>query len=627
MATRLRCPTCRGIFKLPAGTTADTLSHCPICAAAFAASLDSETPETATPSLQGTCADANIDESDPRNPLPKLGIPLIVYGGAVVVLALAGLVHGASNLLFVTGAAAVGLVFLARGLIFVLQPLFWPPRAPLGILGNYGHISPVLYRLRNDRSYLGTYQPPHGLFQLLTRLVAPQFNYLTPPIRPLFSSAGAYALALVASLPACIGLIAIGLPLAGIVLPAACLAGFAALIVAVYLCNPRVPPMPQVEPISLPTLTKAGNPKALVNAIVERKLYALRDGDGNRRFSHTASDTGRQQRVTEFDGDVSFESLPMLVPLSDGISLAATLLNWAGVGISLAGWALVVLAPMTERQVLNKLAAFAPVVVGWFILQSAYKLQMTFRFRSVLAAVRIKGTVHGQSAGGEGAGFGTIERFHSELHATITATEVLTECTTATLGRDLAIGPPEVLPAERHFRGALASPRYILEATWSERVGEKVLMLETTLLDYRDSHGEVMGADEESGGARSAIAAKLTREKEQALLQHQLQIQADMQRQLFGKLLKDMKPEELKRAAATIGAGSAIPRALSVSKVTPADGEKLIRHAIRAYLTPGQSPDAKAANKRMVEELCNQFQIPSHRLQELRQIVKTEMGI
>ena len=44
--------------------------------------------------------------------------------------------------------------------------------------------------------------------------------------------------------------------------------------------------------------------------------------------------------------------------------------------------------------------------------------------------------------------------------------------------------------------GALLSPRYILEATSDGALRHKVGALAKALRDYRDSHGEVMGADE-----------------------------------------------------------------------------------------------------------------------------------
>jgi predicted Zn finger-like uncharacterized protein len=681
MPSTVRCPTCRRTFQRPAGTTPGTLSSCPVCAAAYTVPADDDssaiTSETDPPAATSreraieerhmatfTCPEcganltvaqepapgkrvrcpkcrkaflagdvipkeagdgADIDQSDPRNPLPKLGMARVACGGALLVLALLGLIHGSLNLSPVAMAGVMGSIFLVRGLLLLLQPLFWPPSAPRGILGHYRDIQPLLQRLPNDRSYLGTYTQPHGLFQLLTRLVLPQYNYLTPPIRPLFRNAGAWALALLLSLPVGVALMSIGFVSAALILPTTLLAALSAQIVALHRCRPRVPRMPQVEAVKLPTLTAAGNPKALVDSIVERELYGLRDGDTNRRYHHFARDTGGRQRVTEFEGQIALESLPQTVPLSDGTSSAATLLDWAGVAVSSIGGALLVFAPPAADHLITKLLALVPIAVGCLLLKSAYALRMTFRFRSTLMGVRFKGTIHGQRAGGEGAGFGTIERFHSELHVTITATGVLTECTAAWRTSQLPDEEGDAETAVRRARSALASPRYILEATLDEGVRAKVQKLAQVLQDYRDSHGEVMGADEESEGARAAIDAKLAREKQKILLEHQLRIQAHMQKQLLGKVLKDMTPDQLKQIATTAGAGTALLGALSVPPSPPPEALKLVREALRAYLTPGQPPDAKAANKRVVEELREQYQIPEQQFNELVRSVKAEI--
>src|SRR5262249_46311498 len=153
------------------------------------------------------------------------------------------------------------------------------------------------------------------------------------------------------------------------------------------------------------------------------------------------------------------------------------------------------------------------------------------------------------------------------------ATSVLTECTAASR---TANESPDVIDANaglRRSHGALASPRYILEATCNEALRRNVRHLAQVLQDYRDSHGEVMGADELSEGARVAIEAKIGRERQKMLDKHQLRLQADMQSQLFGKLLENMTPEQLRQALPLAGRGSAPSNKLPIrAGATSPDG-------------------------------------------------------
>ena len=81
----------------------------------------------------------------------------LTYGGALLALVLLGLVvHGSTNLLAVLSGGALALVLLGRGLLFLLQPFYWPAGAPAGINGHYRDVLPILEQLRRDPLYVST---------------------------------------------------------------------------------------------------------------------------------------------------------------------------------------------------------------------------------------------------------------------------------------------------------------------------------------------------------------------------------------------------------------------------------------------------------------------------------------
>ena len=344
----------------------------------------------------------------------------------------------------------------------------------------------------------------------MTRFFFPQYTFLTPPVRPLFSWVGRWAALLVVAMPLLFGAMIqsriLILPLMVVIV---LLGGAVAVqVVALQTCKPWVPQPPRVEERK-ETLTKAGNPQVLFDALRFRDLDAIRGGDANNRLTAHSNDTGGARASIQFEGVIALESQPMALPMSSSLPQAAAVLEYAGIAFGLLGWALALLVPMTAPEMLPlKLAGAIPIGIGWTFFHMAYCLRNTFHFRSDLFGICFRGTMQRQTAGGEGAGYGTVERWKREIHVSVLATRVLTECTVPELW-------DQPLPKERvhevalkDARGALQAPRHILDTQLDQQFQENLAYVLKKLVDYRDTEGAVMGADEESEGAGQMIQAK-----------------------------------------------------------------------------------------------------------------------
>jgi hypothetical protein len=546
----------------------------------------------------------------------------VIFGGVLMVLILVGFVNGPANLPAVLGGGITAGFFLYYGLKFWLQPFYWPVGSPAGIKGHYRDVLPILRPLRQDPLYLGTYQLPQGLSQLLTRFFLPQYTYLTPPVSPLFTWVGRWAAMLLVAIPVLVVAAGSSASVAAPLTVAAGLVGAVAVqVVALQACKPWVPRPPQVEE-RRQTLTKAGNPQALVDAMHFRDLEAVRGGDINNRMHVRSDDTGGTKASIQFAAEIALETKPILLPQSSSLPRAAMVLEYTGVAFGWLGWAIVLLSPVTAAFLPLKLAGAVPIGIGWTFLRMAYCLRNTFRFRSDLFSIVLQGTMQRQRAGGEGAGYGTIERWKSEIHVTVLATRVLTECRVPGLWARAHPKEPANVIALKDARQALNSPRYILETQPDDEFQENLAYVMRKLMDYRDTAGDVMGANEESEGARVMIEAKQERQRQKMVLKHQLRLQE----QIHGKMLDNLSPDQLTQ----MGLGgtpskSALPDSLPKPGTMSPTAEKLIRTALRAYFAPGSTPEAKDANRNMIEEIARQYGIPEEQLRLLAQQVKAEM--
>jgi hypothetical protein len=141
-------------------------------------------------------------------------------------------------------------------------------------------------------------------------------------------------------------------------------------------------------------------------------------------------------------------------------------------------------------------------------------------------------------------------------------------------------------------------------------------------VDYRDTEGDVMGANEESEGARIMIEAKQERQRQKLVFQHQLRLQE----QIHGKMLENLSPDQLAQMGLDgTSSKGALPNSLPKPGTMSPAAEKLIRTAFRAYFAPGSTADAKQANWNIIEEIARQYGISEEQLRLLAQQVKSEM--
>ena len=587
-----------------------------------------------------------------NNPLQPHGIALLLFAAGAAVLAILGLaVYGGNNLPWAAVAGVAAAVAAVRGLMLYLQPFAWPAGAPEGINGQKSKVHELLGMLPSDNSFLGTYRLPTGFWELIVRAVAPHFSYQTPATRGLIRGVGRGIGTVVACVVVGLILASNNAPGAGIILALGGISLAGIRLFVLYRTVPDLPPgNPQVVDRRL-RLTQSGNPAALFRAAHIELFDPIRDGDTDGRLYEVETDSGDRRKLTTFKGTIAFESKPFREPSNPEHVKAAGLLEFAAVATALFGVVVFLFAKPTPENMPFK---FAGMVIAGFsgsLMWTAFYLRNTFRFRSDLFAVTFDGTVQSQRAGGEGAGFGEIDRVKSDIHIRIVGTRVLSECTLSRYDLPGGKGKTANVKALQATWSALTSPRYLVRTAVDARFQAKLDHMIQALEGFQDTEGDVMGANEDSAGAVKAIQSKMLREQEQEMFKQRLMLQAQVQNQILAKALEGKTPAEALQMLSQVGgiqspqfgtpgpppliaAGRPLPAPPPVVPVPPPgvkgmtpQVEKMLADALRVAYSPTQSKDAKELARQMIDRLKKAHGLHSPEMREVANRVRAELGL
>lgn len=457
------------------------------------------------------------------NPLRSWGgtvllLGLIVLAEAVVVAIwlVPGLEPSETRSVGVALAVAAGLAGLGLMVVGIRACVLFvvPADAPAPI----GRALDVLPELLDRHSITETYREP-GFLQAILNGVRPRFTYLTRPqlllldglVHRLWQLPLPALLLLLPQEPNTPWLVVAWLGIMTLAL------GFH--LTAVLFSGADVPHCDVAERTGRTVV--AGNPVDLFHHLLT-VVGDLREGKfPNRTWKNRPPDVGARAVNNHCDAELLLETQPM--PVATGGRLAARVLDVGGFVLGVVGWAILLLSsalPGRQESAVAAMGGLSAVLLSWRFLTHAHRLHGTFRFRSDLFCVRLRGSYGVAEVGlGNGDGgrfFSRSTRIQSDLHWTVQATRLLTECS-----------PPEWLAGWRRRRRArrlgevyvannsldrtaLGAPRYLVEAREDElEFLDRLERLLKSLHDYRDSGGRLVGLDLSDEGVRQLVEANL----------------------------------------------------------------------------------------------------------------------
>lgn len=584
-----------------------------------------------------------------QNPLRPHGLVFLIYAGGAAFLGLFGLIHGGNNLFAVAIAVAAGGAAAIRGLMLYLQPFAIPSGAPEGIGGVRKEVGSLLERLAVDDSYLGTYRLPTGLWELIATTLAPQFTNNTPATRSLLHLVGRGLSAAVASIVIGFTLMVNGQILAGFLLAVGALAVAGIRLLVLYKAVPdKLPGRPDVTLLRGDDLrlTEAGNPIALVQNTV-RITAPMRNGDES-RLSQNGPDRLDRLSYASFQGDVAFESRPVIQPPRPEYLAAAQYLEYASAAICLFGLAIFVLTPPSESAAGIKFVGLAIPGLCIAMMRTAFSLRNTFRFKSDLIAVWFKGNYQYQKGGLNGQRSAEVELVKSDITTVVAGARVLSECTPG-FHEYFSPDPERAnVQALNFVWSSLKSPRYIVRTVPDPEFRTRMQSLCDSIKQYREVFRDVIGVNLDSHEAQRIVRENVLQDQQNDLFRQQLLMQAQMQNQILAKALEGMAPQQAAQMLAQGGLQAPLPGLIqqaaqpqpipTLKPITPPvvaavpepeakpktqsgvitpDVEKKLLQAFRIYYNPKESEDARELAKKLVNDIKKLHGLRSEQITEL----------
>lgn len=367
---------------------------------------------------------------------------------------------------------------------------------PVGVPGELGQATDTCRQLFIDRVF-GHFDKRTSLADKVLVRFAPRLMYLTTPGMALLRAASSWGVLFWCALAFLIvwpmqphqawpwGVLAV--------------AAVAKLIYAACLFL-LTPPQPQLQVTEdRQHFESTGNPVNFFNHL-ERLATDLRHKTFPNRVYHRAEPdiTNVQPNVTStFRGGYLFETQPL--PVSRAGSLPAFALGCAGVLVTFAGMAMLLLVPEIEPAPQPPawiagwcLAAITAIAYGGRFFSRALGLLQVFRFESHLFWIDLKGSFTSSAIGvGDGRGgqfFAERRSIQSDTYVTAFGAKVITE----------ASGP-----------NALRAPRIIIDTTTDEAFTTAFAQLLGGMPTFKDSTSSLPTIAFEKPGVKEILQANL----------------------------------------------------------------------------------------------------------------------